>query len=238
MRKYMEENYGKIKAKDIATELNISINKVYKMAQEYSLTTSLNPIFDLNDIQHQILVSGKIGDGNFKKNGSNYYYREVHSVKEKEYLLWKYNQMGSTTTGKTYNHKRRKETQNDQISFQTRNSSVFTKYAEMTNSEAIGNMNELGLVLLALDDGWCRRYTNSFGFAISVGGLNEDEQILLREKYESELQIQCKLHSRKSVTNNYISINSKESSKLLQSILKYFSKDTDIIQNKFQQFVN
>ena len=226
----------KWKQKDIAKNLDVNIHKVYRMAKEYNLTMALNPIFEINEIQHQILVSGKIGDGNYKKNGSNYYYRETHSVKEREYLLWKYNQMDNMTTGKTYHHEKRKETQNEQISFQTRNSSVFSKYAKMSNADAIKEINELGLALLALDDGWCRRYTHSFGFAISLGGLNIEEQHLVQQKYEKELNIQCKLRFSKKITNNYISFNCHEAPNLFKVILKYLPKDMDVIQNKFQEF--
>ena len=210
---------------------------MYNTAKKHGLGNSLNPIFNIKDVQHQILVSGKIGDGNFKKNGINYYYRETHSIKEKEYLLWKYNQMKNITTKKTYHHPKRNENQNDQISFQTRNSPTFEKYAKMSNKEAIDEMDELGFILLVLDDGWCRRYTNSFGYAISVAGITHKEQMQLLDKIQNVFKINCKMLGLEKENNGYIAINSKEAPKILHMILKYFPKDMDIIKNKFQHFI-
>lgn len=65
------------------------------------MTDKQNPVFILNDLQEQILLSGKLGDGNFKKNGlKNYYYRENHAEDEKQYLEWKMNVFGKTSLQK------------------------------------------------------------------------------------------------------------------------------------------
>ena len=72
---FVKENYGKMKAKDIAIEIGRTIEGVYRIARKYGLTQPQNIEVEINEVQHQILVSGAIGDGRFKKNGKyNYYY--------------------------------------------------------------------------------------------------------------------------------------------------------------------
>lgn len=231
---YIRNNYGKTKAQNIADHLGISIHRVYNLAKKHNLTRKLNPVFDLSEVQEQIMLSGKLGDGNFKKNGSNYYYRETHSVRESDYLIWKYEQMKDTTTGKTYHHDRRAETQTDQISFQTRNSPSFAKYVEMSVVDTIEQLNELGIVLWCLDDGWCRIYAHSFGYMISVASFTDSEALTMVSRLEDVLNISSTyLKSGGGV----ISINYKESPKLLSAILRNLPSDMDILNNKFKHFV-
>lgn len=231
---YIKDNYGKIKAKEIAEHLNISIHRVYNIARKYKLGNELNSIFNLNETQKQILISGKIGDGSFKKNGSNYYYRECHAITEREYLLWKYEQLYETTTKRIYNIKAREHNHNNQVLFQTRNSPSFEKYATMSKLEGIMKLDELGLILLCLDDGWCKRYTHSFGYYISIASFNSDEIKTLIFKFDEIMSIKCKYIPSSGGT---ISIQYRESPKLLEGILKYLPKDMDIIQGKFREFV-
>ena len=71
------------------------------MRKRYKLTDKQNPIFHLNSLQEQIILGGKLGDGNFKPNGKkNYYYRESHASDEYEYLLWKMNALGKDIIAK------------------------------------------------------------------------------------------------------------------------------------------
>lgn len=230
---YIKENYGKMKAKEIAGHLDISIHRVYNLAKKHKLTKTLNPTFEISPLQEQILISGKIGDGNFKKNGSNYYYRETHAITEKDYLLWKYNQLLNLTTQRTYNSEARGVNQNPQIGFQTRNSPSFTKYVEMSKLECINHLDKLGLILLALDDGWCKRYTHSFGYYISIANLDEEEAEALISRFKTEFSIECSLIPS---SGGAISIKRKESPKLLKGILEHLPKDMDIIQRKFKEF--
>ena len=134
---FIKDNYGKLKAREIATLLNVSINDIYKYWKKSGVSKQLNPTFDITERQRQILLGGIIGDGSFKKNGSNYYYRECHATPEAEYLMWKFNELRNMTTGKIYNIPRRGINQNLQVSFQTVNSPTFNPYALMSIDDVI-----------------------------------------------------------------------------------------------------
>ena len=65
---YVENNYGKGKtAVQIAKELNVPLNSIYRFAQKKKLSKKLNPVFEITNFQEQIILGGILGDGSFKK---------------------------------------------------------------------------------------------------------------------------------------------------------------------------
>lgn len=59
---------SKIKCTEIAKYLNEDINHVYHIKQKYNLLVQKqNYKMIFNEKQKQLLLSGKIGDGNYKK---------------------------------------------------------------------------------------------------------------------------------------------------------------------------
>lgn len=75
MENYIKDNYGKIKANDIALELNIPIWKVYKIANKVR-----NKQFDIDKDREQIIISGLFGDGNIRliDSGAVYIEKNTH----------------------------------------------------------------------------------------------------------------------------------------------------------------
>ena len=83
--------YGKYSCVEISKIVEgVTLNQVYDLRRKLNITQKQNPQFELNDIQIQLLLGGKLGDGNFKPNGKlGCYYRESHAEDELEYLTWK-----------------------------------------------------------------------------------------------------------------------------------------------------
>lgn len=52
---------------EIANIVGVTLHQVYEVRKRYNLTNKQNQIFVFNDLQKQILLGGKLGDGNFKK---------------------------------------------------------------------------------------------------------------------------------------------------------------------------
>jgi len=91
LEEFIKENYGKIKAKEIAKLYNVPLCRVYGLAKKLKIKTnkSRNKKFIINKDMEQILLSGKFGDGNFRRMGNGAIYREKHAMDEKDYCLWK-----------------------------------------------------------------------------------------------------------------------------------------------------
>lgn len=226
---FVKEHYGCIKATKIAEELNVSIHSVYNFAKKENLSRSLSPVFDITMEQNQILLGGLLGDGSFKKNGSNYYYRECHAIPEKDYLIWKFNKLGNMTTGKIYDIPARVATQNPQVGLQTKNSPSINKYANMTRKEAIKHLGELGLMIWILDDGWIRHHSKKCDICVCAASFNNEELQEMLNKMEEIGLLKCHVTGTRSPD---ISIPSLNNNLIKRIAYKYFSKDMDIIKKK------
>lgn len=203
------------------------------MRKRYNLTDKQNPIFELNDLQKQILLGGKLGDGNFKKNGlNNYYYRENHAEDEKEYLEWKMNMLGNNIITKRGIYKIKKGGWNCQQSygFSTKTSPTFTEYNNLSISETISKLDYRGLIMFMLDDGWFSNHSKEGNFCISGG-------MLTRENLE-ELCIQFKKYNINDVhivgiKRLDVSIPKENNFKLYEMATNFIPNDIDIIKKKF-----
>ena len=173
--------YGKIKAEEIAKYLDINIHKVYRIARDLNVVSHLNPQFELTEEQRQIILGGILGDGSFKKNGSNYYYRETHAIGEKDYMLWKFRKLYNLTTKRTYDIPARNGA-NPQLAIQTVNSPVWQQYVEMPRYEVINALTELGYAIWMLDDGWICRKAKACNISVAGGTLTDEELMLLIDK--------------------------------------------------------
>lgn len=148
------ENYS---CKEISKIVGITLNQVYDVRKRYNITNKQNPIFILNTLQEQIILSGKLGDGYFHQNSKNSIcYKENHAEDELEYLTWKMNILGKDMITKSGIRKRSKSKTNKQqpYEFSTKASPIFKIYANMTIDETIGKLNYQGLIMFMLDDGW------------------------------------------------------------------------------------
>lgn len=223
---YLKDN---ISCVQISKTLNISIHSIYSIKNKYGFTQQQNKTFEINDIQNQILLSGRLGDGYFKKNGRyNYSYTESHSEKEIQYLQWKCDILGDMITKngivpipkKGFNV-------NTMYEFRTITSPSFIKYAEQSLCETIEKLNEYGLLLYMLDDGWF----SSDSFYISRGVLNNKESDLVVDMF--------KKYGFDNVNNNNkrmdIHIPKSNYDYCFNTITKIISPNTDIIKNKFKK---
>lgn len=220
---YILFNYRKVKTKEIAEKFNVSINTVYSKARALGVTKPLNPTFELTSIQRSIIIGGILGDGSFKKNGSNFYYRECHSIKEKDWLFWKFKHLYNVTTKNVYYYKARKETQNPQFGIQTVNSSTFNNYAKMNLKEALENLDELSFLVWLLDDGW----HNKNNMYLSTGKLTNSEIKFAINKIKEVSGIIG------HIINDGISF-SGESDKIKKLADKYLKSDIDIYIKKIK----
>lgn len=224
--------YGTMTAKEIAQQLDVSINSVYNFAKKEKLTKPLNPEFEIAERQEQILLGGILGDGSFKKNGTNYYYRESHAVPEADYLKWKYKELKNMSTGKLYDIPARRETQNPQIGMQTVNTPSLTPYAKMTRMEAINKIDELGLIVWMLDDGWCRHNCKSGCYGISAAAFSAEEIDAILEKMKT-----FGLNGHVIDSKQDISLTTENNKTIKEIAYRYFPKTMDIMKKKINPLV-
>lgn len=128
MELYVKENYGKISAIEIAKMFDVKVHKIYGLAQKLKLKTNKarNKTFEINFIQEQIFLSGRFGDGNFRKMWNGAIYREKHALDEEDYCLWKKEMLGDIASmNKLYYYK------DLYVNFDTSNSKQLLIYKNM-----------------------------------------------------------------------------------------------------------
>ena len=242
-KQYISSLYDKYSCVEISKIVGVTINQVYELKQKLGLSTRQNPTFVFNQIQNQILLSGKIGDGNYKQNGSTgCFYRESHAMNQYEYLNWKANSFGNEILAKrgiyeintryagTYNKQRL-------FGFSTKTSSSFNYYKELDTCDVISKLDKTGLMLLIMDDGWLNLPSDrlNFGdghFCLSHGKLSCKEVALLCEKY-----VNCGFTTAHIIKNNDISFYSSENHNLYEATTSFIPKDIDIIKTKFRNML-
>jgi len=222
---YVTEWYGIKKAAEIADDLEISVNRVYNICRFIGFK-HLNRNFLIMYDQEQIILGGILGDGNIKRNGSNYYYRESHSEKEKEYCYWKFKMLENLASKRGFGISDKRD---GQYGFQTINSPAFKKYKKMSKSEVIDNLDILGALVYFLDDGWMK----STGFCLSTGILDENERELLKAKLDKLFRIDCHL-----IGNETLSVTKKDIIKLIKAFKKYIPHNIDVYRKKVQPLID
>lgn len=229
---FIQNHYNEYTNKEIAEILGISDRYVSKLKRENGIPTKIQ--YHINDIQHQILISGLLGDGNLKKNGlNNYYYRECHSVKESEYLHWKFDKLYPLTKGCSINYAPpRKSTQNPQENFNTKTLSELIPYSKMSNEQIINELNDLGLILYILDDGWKHNHGNgkNYNINLAVHSLTDKEKNLLQLRFKTILDIESKIICS---DKNTLSFNKNDNIKFIEVIHKYGLDELDVVYKKF-----
>ena len=229
----MYDNYSCV---DIAKIVGVSLNQVYDLRKRLKITKRQNPIFNFTDLQHQILLGGKLGDGNFKPNGNhNYYYRENHAEDELEYLTWKMNQFdGIVSNQGLYAIKKAGYNVQQLYGFSTITSPSFIYYAESTFEEIIPQMDYRGLIIFMLDDGTFSTHSKAGNFVISGGVLNEQQIDLLCEQYDKNGIYGVHRVGRKKYE---LAAPSYNNTKLLEMTTSFIPIETDIIQKKFGHII-
>ena len=188
----------------------------------------------ISPIQEEILVAGILGDGNFKKNGSNYCYRENHSARELGYLTWKFNMLNGLTANAGIVHEKPKGFSKDGVySFSTKTNVSFNKYALMGVDEAIENLTPFGLLLFLLDDGWVSygAYERNWHFLISGGMLSLNQLQRLCDKMNDFGITDAKIIGN---VRNDITIPKHNNDLFCDLVVENNMQNLDVVQKKFQ----
>lgn len=187
----------------------------------------LNREINLSKLQEQIILSGILGDGNLKRNGRNYYYRETHSKKELEYCKFKHDILLPYISKGGFHLTDKRD---GQYGFQTINSPTFSVYKKMEITDVIDKLNKFGLILYILDDGWI----NYKSYNLSTGIFDDSIIDLIIRKYNQEFNCQCfKInHKRKAISFRGCM------SQILPYFKEYIPSNIDIFKNKVQPMLN
>lgn len=217
--------YGIKTASEIADMLLVSTNRVYNICK-YLGMKELNTSITLSEHQEQIILGGILGDGNIKRNGSNYYYRECHGRTELEYCYWKMEQLEPYISKSGYHIT---DKRGNQMGFQTINSPTFSQYKHMETIEVINALDETGAVVYLLDDGWAK----NTGFCLSTGSFDRDTEYILVEKLNEIFDTHASV-----ISHQTISFHKADMPNLMSAMNRVIPKEIDIYKKKIKRLTD
>lgn len=233
----IREDYNKLKAKDIAEKYSCTVSQVYGVKRKFQeLGYHLNTKISITEFQKQILLGGILGDGRLKKNGKfNVLYSECHALGEQGYLQWKFEHLGKLTQDTAIYDKNTNNSSNNAKEFSTKTTPSLIPYYLLSKNidKVIPQLNELGLIIDLLDDGWYQQSSQGRhlgSYCITAFQYTEKQRKLLSKQWMNIAGVDFHNSGIKGVD---LSANQSETSKIAKIVLKYFPKNLDIIQKKF-----
>ena len=223
-------------AVDISKMLGLNYNQVTDVYRRHKMTNKLEPIFRPTPLQHQIITSGILGDGNIKQNGKNCYYRENHRPNQYEYLKWKHEAMKPMTRDSMLYY-----VPNSRVplwEFCTITSPTFNYYKQLSYFDIISTLDIYGIFLFIMDDGWFSKYPKNGwydGNFIVSGG---DKDISVLEALCGSFILHG-LHGSHIIYQNkekgYYNISiPRENNQYLNEIALNLIGDIDVYKSKFK----
>ncbi len=173
----------------------------------------------MNKTQEQIIMGSLLGDGCIYKQQKLFCYSEAHTIKQKDYLLWK-----NKFLKYNFNEYKRKDGL-IYVSINKTNEEIKQIYQlfyqngrKQINKKILKKVNPLGLAVWYLDDGyynyrtkWIDLYTCCF---------NLKEHALIKKWLKKRFDIECKIKTKRK-KYYYLSLNGVESKKLISLIKKH-----------------
>lgn len=230
------KKYGTTTAQNLANQYNCTVHQVYEIGRRFKKQQPHNKEVNINPIQHQVLLGGWLGDGRFKLNGRhNVQYSECHALGEADYLRWKYQSLGELTENSTIYDKNQNDCRfSDAKEFTTLTTPSLLPYKQMTRLEVINELDELGLIIHLLDDGWFA-YSNKERtkgrFCITTYNWTDEERQALIDQWYDKTGVRFYEHGIKRVN---LGASSQENEKLFAIVARYFPLSLDIIKKKFK----
>lgn len=197
---------GKLR-KEIEQEVGFSNTTIVKVLRENGLIPpkrTLPPItegFEKQDDFKQLLIGSLLGDGCICNSGGkskNYYLCIAHSIKQKEYLIFKaailqkYH-LATNYNERTYEDKRFKNPKYTEVRIKTRLNPYFTYIRNICyddtghkriNIDIVKDIEPLGLAIWYMDDGYVTK--NSCIFSSCSFTIDEQQKLskLLLDKFD------------------------------------------------------
>ncbi len=174
---------------------------------------------ELSNEEKQVILGSLLGDGSLaiNKGGVNAFYREIHSLNQEEYILWKFKYFKKFDVrkkrGKTFDMRTKKEYHRILIwtkthpQLTTLHKLFYNEKKRLTN-EVLGLIECMGLAVWYMDDGYysygrnrCYLSTNCFSY---------EEHVVIKEWFREKWDIEVQIHKSGKAYNIHFSGNNAE----------------------------
>ena len=192
----------------------------------------------LSPKQRQIIYGGILGDGTLavvrKSEKSCPSYNESHSVKQLDYILWKFKNLGNLSPKMDFFSVKLKgyESEHESVKFRTAScpdlydlhDKLYRNFSENhLKTEVLDKLDDLGVAIWIMDDGSIKKSGHAANPSIKLYACWYENQEVFVDFFKEKYGIECKIHRQEK--NPYLSFSVVESAKLLMALSKFIIFD-------------
>ena len=174
-----------------------------------------------SDKPEQILLGSLLGDGCITtKNSKKFTYREMHSIKQEDYLLWKNKYLNFNFYRHEFLGKTRVEIRKENKNFKKYYDLFYINGKKAVNRRSLDTLNEIGLAYWYLDDGHYPYRTDCIVLSTQTFGLkgNKIIQKYFKERWDIDCKVQKRHDERYDKRRYNLCINAKETKRFIELI--------------------
>jgi hypothetical protein len=183
----------------------------------------------LSEEERLVIIGSLLGDGCLERNGKYFRLQITHSIKQKDYLVWKMDKLKNLTNGKIYIYK-------TSCRFRTKTLPIFKKFYRMFYVNGVKRIpsnihtllkNDLVLSVWFMDDGNIRKIKDKvYGYYLNTQGFSREDNIkLIKAFYEvyglGLLPLENKNKIRLYIPGYYVKEFREKINKYIISSLRY-----------------
>lgn len=208
-KEVLEQEVLQFTQKELAEKYKTTQQYISKVLKKFGITCTAenrNNYIPITKEMEQVLIGSLLGDGNITQSkGINSYYRAEHSIKQKDYLEWKYNVLKPLCRGNIKESKREdKRTNKTYYScyFYTRTHQYLTELRNLFYIDDIKripkNLSELltpmSLAVWYMDDGTNNK--SQVKASLTVQGFPLEDILLIQDVLKSKFGLNTYITKR------------------------------------------
>lgn len=218
---------------EMADECGASLRVIQKWCSEKHRINkdTFKELKKLNKIQYELIMFGRLGDGHIDKRENEPMYIESHSEGERDYIFWKYSILKDLCNNEPKRYESRYKSFGSEKKYMcqpfyrlnTRTINHLKEIRNMKRIDIIKRLNEFGLSLHILDDGYRDKL-----WELCLAEYTDEEV----ELYLNICKEKFGIYGKREKDNRYVRFDAPSSRKIDEIILKNIPNDLDIIHKK------
>lgn len=209
---------------------NTSARKLIKLIRDWNREIQKNPLFLLNQEEHDLIIGSLMGDASIRQREKNSCFRFSHSLKQKEYAKWKMMILSNFNISEFREVKRKiRNSFINAIDFSTKTHSIFNYYRNLFYKDGrkivtqaiLEQLTPKSLAIWICDDG---SYENSQSYIIlCTNSYGLEEHRLMKEFFKERFSLDPTIGFRDK-KYYYLRFKQDDTKKLIKIIKPFIPK--------------
>ncbi len=203
---------------------NTSFRKLIDLVKKWNKEIEKDPFLIITQKEHDLIIGSLLGDSSIRQRDRNSCFRVSHSIKQKDYINWKYEILKNFVFSEFYQRKRiLNKRQIHMINLATRTHFVFNYYrnlfyknnVKVISKDILNHLNPRSLAIWVCDDG---SFSKTQGYIIlCTNSFNLKQHKLIKEFFNKNFGLDPTIGYRDK-KYYYLRFKKEDSKKLIKMI--------------------